>query len=167
MTGYRYNAEKRTDRMFNTCGREKNPGAVKFYATNIAYAERYKDVYNEDGELLYTCSLEVTEINDVTLFDMAANFSQLSTYKMFVTAHIAKITADYEKFIAQAKKASERKMWATKIKELANEEKNIVANLLRCEFQLLSDFELQNELVSELKAKGYDGYFTTNEIAIF
>jgi len=50
---------------------------------------------------------------------------------------------------------------------LKNSEDELIANLFRNEFQELSDFERQNELVAELKALGFDGYTTKNEIAIF
>ena len=66
-----------------------------------------------------------------------------------------------------AKKASERKMWAKHIDDLKDREQELISNLFCNEFQPLSDFERQNELVAELKALGFNGYATSNEIAIF
>jgi Txe/YoeB family toxin of Txe-Axe toxin-antitoxin module len=74
---------------------------------------------------------------------------------------------DYTRFMNNAKKAKERKMWANQIEQLKNREQELVSNLISNEFQTLSDFERQNELVAELKALGFEGYNTNNEIAIF
>ena len=71
MKAYRYNSEKRSDRRYNNCGAEKNPNAVKFYASTMDYANRYKNIYNEDGEVVAECTLEVVEVaDDAKLFDM-------------------------------------------------------------------------------------------------
>lgn len=167
MKAYRYNAEKREDRGFNTCGKEKNPNAVKFYANNIAYADKYKFIYDEDGEVAYECALEVVEIKDVKLFDMAIDFKKLNTYQSYIAEEIGKQMRDYSRFMNNAKKARERKMWEKSIDDLKNREAELIQNLFYQEFQTLSDFERQNELVVELKALGFDGYQTKNEIAIF
>ena len=167
MKGYRYNSEKREDRKFNTCGKEKNPNNIKFYASNLKYAENYKLIYNEDGEVVYECSLEVVDIKGVNLFDMAKDFKKLSTYKNYIASEIGAQRRDYTRFMNNAKKASDRKMWAKQIDDLKNREQELISNLFCNEFQPLSDFERQNELVSELKSLGFDGYTTKNEIAIF
>lgn len=57
--------------------------------------------------------------------------------------------------------------WAKHIDDLKNREQELISNLFCNEFQPLSDFNRQNELVAELKALGFDGYTTNNEIAIF
>ena len=53
------------------------------------------------------------------------------------------------------------------IEQLKNRENELISNLISNEFQTLSDFDRQNELVAELKTLGFDGYTTNNEIAIF
>lgn len=167
MKAYRYNSEKREDRRFNGCGREKNPNAVKFYASNMAYADNYKFIHTEDGDVAYECTLEVVEIENANLFDMASNFSTLDTYKKYIDSQIGLQMRDYTRFMNEAKKASERKMWEKQIADLSNRENELVSNLISNEFQPLSDFELQNDLVAELKSLGFEGYTTKNEIAIF
>jgi DNA-directed RNA polymerase specialized sigma subunit len=146
---------------------EKNPNAVKFYASNMDYANNYKFVYNEDGEVIAESALEVVEIENVNLFDMANNFKSLTTYNNYIASEIGTQMRDYTRFMNNAKKASERKMWAKQIDELKNREQELISNLFCNEFQPLSDFEIQNELVAELKALGFYGYTTNNEIAIF
>ena len=167
MKAFRYNSENRSDRKYNTCGMEKNPNAVKFYASNMDYANNYKFIYNEDGEAISECSLEVVEIEGVNLFDMSNNFKSLSTYNNYIASEIGAQMRDYTLFMNNAKKASERKMWANQIEQLKNREQELISNLISNEFQTLSDFERQNELVAELKALGFNGYATNNEIAIF
>jgi hypothetical protein len=167
MKAYRYNTKNRSDRKFNNCGVEKNPNAIKFYATNMEYADNYKYIFNEEGEVILECDLEVVTIESVTLFDMAANFKTLATYSTYINAQIGAQMRDYTRFMNEAKKAADRKMWANQIDQLQNREEEIIANLFSNEFQPLSDFELQNQLVAELKALGFDGYTTENEIAIF
>jgi hypothetical protein len=167
MKAYRYNSENRSDRKFNNCGKEKNPNAVKFYASNMEYANNYKFIYNEDGDVVSECTLEVVEIENVNLFDMANNFKSLATYNNYIASEIGTQFRDYTRFMNNAKKASERKMWANQIEQLKNRENELISNLISNEFQPLSDFERQNELVAELKALGFDGYTTHNEIAIF
>ena len=166
MKVYRYNAKKREDRLFNQCGREKNPLNVKFYATNLDYAKKYEVIYNEDGEEIYKCDLEVVEV-DANLFNMAENFKQLKSYNSYIAKEIGCQMRDYTRFINNAKKASERKMWANQIDNLKNREGELISTLIDNEFQTLSDFDNQVELVNELKSLGYNGYFTKNEIAIF
>jgi|GEM_PF-1782175 len=167
MKAFRYNSENRADRKYNNCGMEKNPNAVKFYASNMAYADNYKFIYNEDGEVVAECALEVVEIENVNLFDMASDFKTLSTYNNYIASEIGTQMRDYTRFMNNAKKASERKMWAKNIDDLKNREQELISNLFYNEFQPLSDFTRQNELVAELKALGFDGYTTNNEIAIF
>ena len=167
MKAFRYNCEKRSDRKYNNCGKEKNPNAVKFYATNMDYAKKYKYVYNEDGDVIAECKLEVVEIENAKLFDMPNNFKTLATYNNYIADEIEARMRDYIYYMNKAKKASERKKWTNRIEQLKNSEEELITNLFRGEFQELSDFERQNELVAELKALGFDGYTTKNEIAIF
>ena len=167
MKAFRYNSKERSDRKFNTCGKEKNPNNIKFYATNLNYADNYKYIYNNDCEVIYECSLEVADINTDKLFDMNANYSTLTTYNNYISSQISIQLNDFTTFMNNAKKASERKMWANQIEDLKKQDVVLTNNLVRNEFQLLSDFERQNELVAELKALGYNGYITKNEIAIF
>lgn len=167
MKAFRYNSENRAARKYNNCGMEKNPNAVKFYALNMDYANNYKFIYNEDGEVIAECSLEVVEIKNVNLFDMANNFKSLSTYNNYIASEIGAQMRDYTRFMNNAKKASERKMWANQIEQLKNRENELFSNLISNEFQQLSDFARQNELVAELKTLGFDGYTTNNEMAIF
>ena len=133
------------------------------------YAKKYKYIYNEDGDIIAECKLEVVEIENVNLFDMANNFKTLATYNNYIADEIETQMRDYTYYMNKAKKASERKKWANRIEQLKNkeEEEELITNLFRNEFQELSDFERQNELVAELKALGFDGYITKNEIAIF
>ena len=164
---FRYNTINRKDRSFNNCGEEKNPNAVNFYASNVSYAERYKNVYNNCGEVVYECQLEVIELSDdLRLFDMNANYVTLSTYKKYVNSKIERMHSIYTRNLNEAKKSSERKMWQQFLDQLDVEAENITSSLISTEFQALSDFSLQNELVAELKSLGFDGYFTTNEVAI-
>ena len=167
MKAFRYNSENRSDRKYNNCGKEKNPNAVKFYASNMKYADNYKYIYSDAGYVVAECSLEVVEIEGVNLFDMANNFKSLSTYNNYIASEIGAQMRDYTRFMNNAKKASERKMWEKQIDALKNREQELISNLFCNEFQPLSDFERQNELVAELKAHGFDGYTTNNEIAIF
>jgi len=166
MIAYRYNAKNRNDRNFNNCGREKNPNAVRFYASNMAYASKYQFIHDEEGNVVYECELEVTEVSG-NLFDMAAGYASLAAYRQLVDSIVGKMRADYIKFRDTAKSAKERKMFQGFIDRLVNEEDSVVRGLFDREFQDLSDFELQNTLVAELKSIGFDGYFTKNEIAIF
>lgn len=166
MEAYRYNAKKREDRQFNNCGKEKNPLNVKFYATNMDYAKKYEVIYNEEGEEMYKCSLEVVNVN-ANLFNMAENFKSLQSYNSYIAKEIGTQMRDYTRFMNNAKKASERKMWASQIEGLKNREIELISNLFANEFQTLSDFENQIELVSELKSLGFEGYITNNEIALF
>ena len=166
MIAYRYNAKNRNDRNLNNCGREKNPNAVRFYASNMAYASKYQFIHDEEGNVVYECELEVTEVSG-NLFDMAAGYASLAAYRQLVDSIVVKMRADYIKFRDTAKSAKERKMFQGFIDGLVNEEDSVVRGLFDREFQDLSDFELQNTLVAELKSIGFDGYFTKNEIAIF
>lgn len=166
MKVFRYNAKKREDREFNTCGREKNPNALKFYAKSLDYAENYRFVYNEDYDVVYECALEVAEVN-ANLFDMVANFESLNTFHNYANAIISEMKSDYEYFLSRAKTKAEKEMYQQHIDNLINEKQSIANNLARNEFQGLSDFETQNELVSELKSLGFQGYETKNEVVVF
>jgi hypothetical protein len=166
MKAYRYNAKKREDRKFNNCGKEKNPNSIRFYATNMTYADTYKYIY-ENGEIVDECTLEVVKINNVNLFDMEENFSTLNTYKKYISTEISIQKRDYTNFMNNSKTAKSRKMWEKAIENLIHRENELVNNLKANEFQQLSDFETQNDLVLELKSLGFDGYYTINEIALF
>jgi hypothetical protein len=167
MKAFRYNSENRADRKYNNCGTEKNPNAVKFYASNMAYATNYKFIYSDAGDVVAECSLEVVDVENENIFDMAQNFKSLTTYNNYIASEIGVQMRDYNRFMNNAKKASERKMWANQIDQLKNREQELISNLFANEFQPLSDFARQNELVAELKSLGFDGYTTKNEIAIF
>lgn len=167
MKAYRYNTLKREDRKFNTCGAEKNPLNVKFYASNMDYANRYKFVYSDGGEIWYECQLEVTEVETSKLFDMDANFSTLSTYKNYAAELIGRQVAHYTEMANKAKLVRDRKMFLNFISNATKNETAIITSLKSQEFQTLSDFSNQLELVAELKALGFSGYTTKNEIAIF
>lgn len=166
MKVFRYNSKKRSDRKYNNCGKEKNPNALKFYAKNLKYADRYKFIFNEDGEVIYKCNLEVIEIENLNLFNMTKNFKSLATYQSYIASEIGTQLLDYKSFMNNAKKLSERKMWANQINGLKNREQELIRNLFCNEFQPLSDFEIQNELVFELKKLGFQGYITNNEIVV-
>ena len=167
MKAFRYNTENRADRKFNNTELEKNPNAVRFFAKTMEYAQKYQFIYDEAGEVVSECTLELVEIENVNLFDMSNNFSTLSTYKNYIQSEIGAQMRDYTRYMNNAKKARERKMWSKQIEELANREEELILTLKCQEFQTLSDFSRQNELVAELKSLGFDGYTTTNEIAIF
>ena len=167
MKAFRYNTEKRQDRSYNNCSSEKNPNAVNFYATNMAYAENYKYIFNEDGDVVGECTLEVVEINSVNLFEMAVDFRQLNTYKKYIDSEIGSQLRDYISFLNQAKTKAKKAIWEKNIKDLENREQELISILFSQEFQPLSDFDMQNDLVAELKSLGFDGYITKNEIALF
>lgn len=167
MKGYRYNTNDRSDRKYNNCGMEKNPNAIKFYATNMEYADNYKYIINDDGEQVSECSLEVVEIDGVNLFNMSEDFKSLTTYQNYISEEIGRQRSDYTEFMNDAKSHKERKMWEDQIAQLDKREESLISTLVHNEFQPLSDFERQNELVDELKSLGFDGYITKNEIAIF
>ena len=167
MKAFRYNSEKREDRKFNNCGREKNPNAIKFYASNMDYANNYKYIHNEAGDVVAECTLEVVEIENVNLFDMSNDFKCLGVYDNYIASEIGAQMRDYTRFMNEATKTSVKKMWAKQIEGLKNRENELISNLFVHEFQPLSDFERQNELIAELKSVGFNGYYTKNEIAIF
>jgi len=166
---YRYNSKNRKDRKFNRTGIEKNPNYIKYYATNLEYAENYRYVYFENGDINYECELEVIEINDLNLFDMNNNYSMLKSYKTYINDQIDKMRPTYESILSSMKKKKDIKMWSKKVNDLnnGNTELELMKGLIYHEFQLLSDFNYQNILVSELKEMGFNGYITKNEVAIF
>lgn len=166
MKGYRYNAKQRTDRKFNTTGREKNPNNVRFFARTLEAAEPYRIIYDEDGFELYECELQVEEVEG-NFFDMEANFRSLETYKQYINAEVGMQLRDYTEFRNNAKTAKEKKHWDKMIAELGNRENELISALQHTNFQALSDFEYQNTLIAELTAAGFDGYITRDEIAIF
>lgn len=166
---YRYNSKNRKDRKFNRTGIEKNPNSIKYYATNLEYAENYRYVYFENGDINYECELEVIEINDLNLFDMNNNYSMLKSYKTYINDQINKMRPTYESILSSMKKKKDIKMWSKKVDDLnnGNTELELIKGLIYHEFQSLSDFDYQNILVSELKEIGFNGYITKNEVAIF
>ena len=97
-----------------------------------------KIIYSEDGVVVYECSLEAVELENVSLFDMANNFKSLSTYNKYIASVIGAQMRDYTRFMNNAKKASERKMWAKHIDDLKNREQELISNLFCNEFQPLS-----------------------------
>ena len=167
MQAYRYNTKYREDRKFNLTGREKNPNRVKFYSSNLLYAERYKYVYYPDGDINYECELEIKEIDSVRLFDMQKDFASLKAYKAFVRDQIEIQHKDFTLFLEKSKTTKDINFWQNEIEKLQSKETEIIKYLIDNEFQSLSDFEYQNILVKELKQMGLDGYFTKNEVAIF
>ena len=166
MKGYRYNAKQRTDRKFNTTGREKNPNNVRFFARTLEAAEPYRIIYDEDGFELYECELQVEEVEG-NFFDMEANFRSLDTYKNYINEKVGRQRRDYTEFLNNAKTAKEKKHWSKAIADLDNRENELIFSLQHTNFQALSDFEYQNTLIAELTAAGFDGYITRDEIAIF
>lgn len=158
MKVFRHNVENRNERLFNNTGNEKNPNAINFYATNLEYVEKYR---TENS------TINTYEVSEENLFDMNENFSTLKAYNTFIANEIGNQMRDYTRFMNEAKKVKERKMWAKSIEDLKNRESELILFLKTTEFQSLSDFDLQNVLIAELKEKGYRGYRTNNEIAIF
>nr|DAE63562.1 MAG TPA: hypothetical protein [Caudoviricetes sp.] len=167
MKAFRYNAPKREDRKFNTTGMEKNPNKLNYYASNLQYAEVYKYICNEEGDVLYECELETVEIGAVNLFDMAKLYHTTGVYKTYINDKIGRQLKDYSRFLLEAKTKKDKKLWTAQIENLFSREEEIVRSLIANEFQALSDFEYQNILVAELKSKRFDGYFTANEIVLF
>lgn len=164
MKAYRYEARNRADRKFNTCGREKNPNAVKFFASNLEYAQNYRFATCAETGERYECQLIEAEIA-VNLFDMQSGFRTLKAFAAF-KAEQERISVENAKMLIKwEKKASERK----KLQNIIENGVDLkVDAIVACnEFQDLSDFEFQNILVAELKEMGFDGYYTKNEIAIF
>lgn len=110
MKVYRFNAKKRTDRKFNTTGREKNPNAVKFYAKSLEWAKQYETIYSRHGEEIYKCELEVTDLSDnLRLFDMAKFYNTTKAYKSFIFKDINTQLADYSLYLLNAKTKKEKK----------------------------------------------------------
>lgn len=167
MKAYRYNPKNRSHRRFNDCRKEKNPNAVKYYALSLEYAQAYKYIFTDSGDIDYECTLEVADIENLNIFNMAENYKSLATYQNYIAAAIATMLKDYTYYLKKAKKATERKIWEKRIAEIANEEKSLESNLIQNEFQALSDFDWQNELIKELRSLGFNSYKTKNEIAIF
>lgn len=167
MKAYRYNARNRKDRKFNNCGSEKNPLNVKFYATNLEYAEAYRFVHFEDGSVNYECELETTDVAIENLFDMCAGFQNTKSFKTYINEKIGQQMSDYTEFLNNAKTKKDIELWDKEIANLKNRKSELIDMLKSNEFQGLSDFHYQNILVEELKSLGYKGYLTTNEIALF
>src|SRR5690606_14685447 len=145
MKGYRYNAKQRTDRKFNTTGREKNPNNIRFFARTLEAAEPYRIIYDEDGFELYECELQVEEVEG-NFFDMEANFRSLETYKQYINAEVGIQLRDYTEFRNNAKTAKDKKHWDKMIADLDNRENELISSLQHTNFQALSDFEYQNTL---------------------
>ena len=165
---YRYNARNRSDRRFNTTGREKNPNSVKFYARSLDFAKKYETIYNEEGEELYKCELEIIDLDDdAKLFDMPKSFQETRSYKVYVSEKYNSMLSDYSLYFLRAKTKKEKNMWRENIDGLKDIEKELAANLFANEFQELSDFKYQDILLAELKDAGFVGYFTKNEVALF
>lgn len=167
MKAYRYNALNRHDRQFNTTGREKNPNQMRFYAKSLEYADKYRVIYNDQGEELYQCELEIVELsNALNLFDMEKHYITLDTYRLYIDAQIGKQRKDYTEYLNKAKTKSDRTLWADQLSQLDNREAELLSTLQMMHFQQLSDFEWQNILIAELKSLRFDGYHTHKEIAL-
>lgn len=166
MKAIRYNAKNREDRRFNTTGREKNPNKIAFFATNEKYAQEYRFIYNEDGDVMYECERVEVELTG-KFFDMEKNFESLNTYNSYIESEISKQLRDYKVLLAEAKTKKDKKMWERNIAELSGRKKELTSTLKVTEFQRLSDYERQNELIKELVSLGYEGYTTKNEVAVF
>lgn len=166
MKVYRYNAKKREDRAFNNTGKEKNPNNISFYANSLDYAKKYETIFDKDGEVIYKCTLEEKEIDTTNLFDMASNYKSLNTFNNFMNKEVEGLRKHYTVCIEMAK-AKNKKLFVNFLKNVENEAKDIENRLINQEFQSLSDFETQNELINELKSLGYNGYITKNETVIF
>ena len=165
-TVYRYNAKDRKDRHFNNCSSEKNPNMVKFYARNMDYADKYRYIYDNDGDVWYECELEVVEIEG-NFFNMVENFASLSAYRNYISEKVEEMRRGYTDSRDSSKTKKDKAMFQGFLDNLANEEANLIGYLHSSEFQALSDFARQNELIAELTAMGFDGYYTDNEIAVF
>lgn len=166
MKAYRYNAKKREDRLFNTTGREKNPLKLAFYANSLENAERYKNIYDESGDVAYECELQVDEVSS-NLFDMENNFEQLNSFRYFIQKDIDTMAMDFEKFLSEAKTAKQKKMWKKNIENLKFRKSELIQQLKMQNFQQLTDFEMQCKTVAEIKMLGFDGYKTSKEVVIF
>ena len=169
-TVYRYNTINRADRDYNNTGVEKNPNAIRFYAKSREYADSYKDIYSEDGEFIYQCELQIEEVDTSNLFDMNENFKELATYKNFINMRISVMRTGYKRELERAESKKDKRdveLFQGFLDGLVEEEKNIISRLKSSEFQSLSDFDIQNDLISELTDLGYNGYHTNKEIAIF
>ena len=117
--------------------------------------------------MLYECELETVEIEDANLFDMAKLYHTTEVYKTYINDTIGRQLKDYSRFLLEAKTKKDKKLWTAQIENLSSREEEIVHSLIANEFQALSDFEYQHILVVELKSKGFNGYFTANEIVLF
>lgn len=153
MKAFRYNISNRNLRGFNQTGREKNPNQVKYYATNLKYAEKYKFILDEDGDVIEEGVLETVEVES-NLFDMNKQFESLDTFKKYAN-----------KYLSDMEEMAKSNKYFTFVYE--NEYTSLVNSLRMEEFQTLSDFETQTDLVNELKSLGFDGYVTNNEVALF
>lgn len=164
---YRYNCE-RSLRRFNRCGKEKNPNQFKYYSKTLEYANEYKNIYDSNGYLTHTCELEIIEIEIGKLFNMVENFRQLEVYKNYIKNDINQLIEHYTSFKANAKLKREQKRWDKLILELLDgtRETQLINGLKSAEFQYLSDFENQNQLLAELKTLDYSGYETKKEVVI-
>lgn len=167
MKAFRFNTEKREDRKFNTTGKEKNPLNLKYYASNLEYAKNYQFIYNEDGEIISECSLEVVEIENVNLFDMQNNYSTLKSFNSYTESQVESMRKDYTYYLNKATKKSDIKLFKGFLDGLETEKEKIAKQIASQEFQAISDYENQLVLVAELKALGFQGYTTKNEIVIF
>ena len=165
-TVYRYNPKSRNHRHFNRLGKEKNPKKIKFYARSLNYANRYKNIVDKDGDVVYEADLEVENIH-ANLFDMDKDYKSLKTYKYYIKNQIDAQKKDYKYYLENSKTVKDKKFWTAQINGLKNRESELIKFLIHSEFQSLSDFNMQNKLIPEVKKLGYEGYFTKNEIAIF
>ncbi len=165
-TAYRYDAKQREDRDFNRTGREKNINAVRFYARSLEYAEKYKTIYDERGYEIYDCELETIEVN-ANLFDMERGYDSLNTFTKWLDDKVGVARRGYEDLLNRATTKRDKEMWAKEIANLDEYKEGRISHLKAQSFQGLSDYEYQTLLIAELTAKGYEGYYTEKEIALF
>lgn len=159
MKAFRYNAKDRKDRDFNNTGIEKNPNDLKFYGKSLEYCENYRFILDANGDVVYECNMEVVEIENKNLFDMEKNFEQLDVFQAFFQKRLNAIEEN-NAFMIRVEKRKPKKV------DLKKEYQNAKNSASLFDFQFLSDGDIQNILVSELKALGFDGYETRNEIVL-
>lgn len=153
MKAYRYNHSDRNLRKFNQMGEEKNPNKVRFFGKTLEYAKGYELIIDEYGDIVEVGTLEVVEVTE-NLFDMNTDFYELKTFVKYA-----------EEYLSAMRDLSENNKYFTFIYK---DEYQGLVNMLRSgEFQELSDFDRQTELIAELKELGFDGYETKNEIALW
>lgn len=73
-------------------------------------AKQYEVTYYKDGEEMYKCELEVTDLSDnLRLFNMAKFYNTTKAYKSFVFKDINTQLGDYSLYLLNAKTKKEKK----------------------------------------------------------